>query len=327
MKWKDIILGASASLAVTILGGIAIYYLTKEPDQNKTEKVVFLIEQSASFKGGSQEVTFATIKVKNDGGVGAKNILVSVLFSTAEIKDFALDVNAGIRETSREINPKSIKLTFESLLPNEGFTLNLLLTAPDKPKVFVRSEASLGVEEKPKSTVQTPKDKLRDIFTYLVPFSALLLGLMGISFLVFVKKRGLFEVMSPDKNNAGFLLLHHGFVDDAITVLNSALHSGRYDVFTLSNLALCKSLKGEHEQARQLIRAANFREKVGHAKAVILFNEALVNITGGKKEEGTKILMKAIEKSPTEIRRYCQCSSILDPYRSDPAIYNLIKID
>jgi tetratricopeptide (TPR) repeat protein len=108
-------------------------------------------------------------------------------------------------------------------------------------------------------------------------------------------------------------------------ILDSALHSGRYDCFTLSNLALCKALKGDHEAAGQLLQAANFRKTSGHGKAVILFNEALVSLVAGKKDEAIAKLQEAVAKSPAAIRRYCQRSVHVESIRNDPAFYQLIQ--
>ena len=323
MKWNDVLLGAVASLAVTVIGGIAVYYLTKEPDQKKTEQLVYTVQQSATFSGGNQNVSFVTVRLKNEGGVAAKRVALSLEFVTAEIKDFALEADSGTKELANEIKPKSksIQLTFATLLPREAITLNLLLNGPEKPKISVRSDASLGTEQ----SLDYEASKNKGVSKFLeraVPLTGVLLGLLAA---VFLKWSGRSNSVFSNKNNAGFLLLHHGFVDEANTVLTDAIHSGSYDALTLSNLAVCRALKGGHEQAKQLLRAASFHDSNGHIKAVTLFNEALVSLIAGNKDEALAKLKQAIEKSPKHIRRYCQRSIHLDPIRSDPVIFDLIK--
>ena len=322
MKWKDILLGAVATLVVTVLSGIAVYYLTKEPDEKKKERLIYSVQQSASFTGGNQDLVFTSVKVENNGGVAAKRITLMITFKTAKIKDYALSTNTGSKEVTREVKPGSIGLTYDALLPNESITLNLMLSSPEKPVVSVRSDASLGRENSLETISASPRAKINAILEVSVPITGMVL--FGI-ILIFLRNSGLIETLFSDKNDAGFLLLHHGLVDDAAAILNSALHSGRYDTFTLSNLALCKALKGEHDQAKQLLRAANFREQHGHVKAVILFNEALISLLYGNKDEGILKLKEAMAKSPTHIRRYCQRSVHLDAVRNDPAIYDIIK--
>lgn len=324
MKWKDVLLGAVATLAVTVIGGIAVYYFTKEPDQKKNEQLIYTIQQSASFKGGNQDVALVTVRLKNEGGVAAKRVILSLVFNTAEIKDFALEGDSGAKELANEtkLKPHNIQLNLETLLPREAVTLNLLLTSPEKPAVYVRSDSTLGIEQALDYEPSSRKSGVNRYLEWAVPATGLLIGLLSV---LFFKSIGISQPpFSEDKNNAGFLLLHHGLVDDANAVLTDALHSGYYDALTLSNLAVCKAIKGEHEQAKQLLQAASFRDSGGHIKAVTLFNEALVSLVTGKKDEAILKFRQAIEMS-AEIRRYCQRSVHLDTVRTDPAIYDLIK--
>lgn len=325
MKWKDVLIGAIASLTVTVIGGITVYYFTKQPAERKSERLLYSVQQSASFKGGNQEVAFAAVKIENEGGLAAKHVIVTVTFKVAEIKDFALSANTGSKEVAREIKSKSVNFTYETLLPDESLTLNLLLSSAERPEVSLRSDAALGAEKSLEPALPSRSARVNDFLERSVPITGALLALLGLLAIFVIRRSGLADAMSTDKNNAGFLLLHHGFVDDATTVLSSALHAGHYDAFTLSNLALCKALKGEHEQAKQLLRAASFRQRYGHVKAVILFNEALIALVTGNKDEAIAKLKEAIEKSPTHIRRYCQHSIHLDAVRNEPAIYDLIK--
>lgn len=325
MRWKDILLGAFASLAVTVLGGIAVYYLTKEPDYIRSERLVYSIQQSASFTGGTRDIAFATITVENDGGLAAKRVSLLVTFKTAEIRDLSVVTKVGSRDSTRRVKPKSAELTFETIVPKESITLNLLLSSPERPSISVRSEASLGLEGPLERRSSARMSKINEFLAYAVPLTGVLLGTFVALVTALMRRWGYLELLSSDRNNAGFLLLHHGFVDDARDILTSALHAGRYDPYTLSNLALCKALKGEYEPARRLLRAAEFRERSGHGKAVVLFNEALVFLVEGKKDEAMATLKKALASSPAQIRRYCQRSVHLDPIRNDPAFHELVK--
>lgn len=322
MRLKDVLLGAVASLVVTVIGGITVYYFTKEPDQKKTEHLIYTIQQSASFKGGSQDVAFATVRLKNDGGVAAKRVVLSLAFTSAEIKDFALEGDSSAKHLAKEAKQRQrIELTFKTLLPEEAITLNLLLSSPEKPTVSVRSDSTLGVEQALDYDSSGSKSGVSHYLEKAVPLTGLLVGLLVF---LFFKSTGISDTLSSNKNNAGFLLLHHGLVDDANTVLTDALRSGHYDALTLSNLAVCKALQGEHEQAKQLLRASGFRDVGGHIKAVTIFNEALVSLITGNKDEAITKFKQAIDKS-AHIRRYCQRSVHLDAIRSDPAVYELIK--
>ena len=87
MKWRDVIIGAIVSLLVTILGGVAIFYATKEPDEKKQERLVYSINQTAQFSGGSQDLAFSSLTLSNLGGIAAKNVSVIISLNASELKD------------------------------------------------------------------------------------------------------------------------------------------------------------------------------------------------------------------------------------------------
>ena len=141
--------------------------------------------------------------------------------------------------------------------------------------------------------------------------------------LVFSRSRGMLR--RPNQNDTGFLLIHHGLIDEAESVLDRAVHDGHCDQFTLSNYALCKAAKGNFDQAKSLLRAATFRKGSSHGKAVVLFNDAIIHLMLADKDATLSCLKQAIVLSPKEIRRYCQRSVHLEPVRTVPAFYELFK--
>jgi hypothetical protein len=71
---------------------------------------------------------------------------------------------------------------------------------------------------------------------------------------------------------------------------------------------LCKALKGDYGQAQQLIAAASYRERSGHGRAVVLFNEALIQLKQGDEAAALGKLVEAVKLSPTAIKQYCRKS-------------------
>lgn len=90
MNWKDVVVGAVATLVVTVLGGVGVYYVTKEPEDKKNERLSFVVSDPASFKGSAQDLSFRIIRLSNQGGVAAKNVVISLNFKTTEIRDLPL---------------------------------------------------------------------------------------------------------------------------------------------------------------------------------------------------------------------------------------------
>lgn len=49
MKWKDVLIGALITLAITVFGGIIVYYVTKEPPKKISEKLIYSVENPQNF--------------------------------------------------------------------------------------------------------------------------------------------------------------------------------------------------------------------------------------------------------------------------------------
>lgn len=325
MKLQDALIGAVSTLLVTVVGGVAVYYATKEPDDKKSEKLIYVLNQTATFTGGTQELAFSTLTVSNEGGVAAKRPTITVELKAAEVRDLAVTAQGGSREVGREKSNKRIRLAFESLLPRETITVNILLSQPERPSIDIRSEASLA-EERPiaaSSDKETRNEKLNSIAKILVPLGSTLSLLVWIPLAVRLRRRGIFDLLA-DRNDTGFLLLHHGLVDDAGRVLSEAVRAGRGDLYTLSNYALCRALSGDFDQANKLLRAAKFRDRTGHGLAVVLFNESLIRLKQGDEAAALSKLQDAIKLSRTHIQRYARKSIHLDGVRDKPGFREAI---
>lgn len=327
MLLRDVLVGAVSTLIVTVLGGVAVFYATKEPDDKKAERLVYSINQSALFSGGAQDLAFSSVSVQNVGGVAAKHLTVRIGLSSAELRDLSIGSGSGLKELKRDRTAKELVVVYESLLPSEAVTFNLLLTKSERPAIDIRSDASLAQESMNlKGEPVTTKSKVNSVVEKAVPATGLLTMAVLSMFAFYFKRKGLFSPLNS-QNNAGFLLLHHGLIEDAESTLRTAIRQGDFQQLTLSNYALCKGLRGDFDQANSLIRAASFREGSKHDRAVVLFNDGLIHLLGGDKVAARESLAKAIELSPKEVRRYCQRSVHLDVVRTEPAFNNLFKDD
>jgi hypothetical protein len=324
MQWRDVFAGAISTLVVTVLGGVAVFYATKEPDDRKTERLVYSVNQPATFSGGTQDVAFSSVKLENVGGVAAKRVSIRLGLSSAEIRDLSVTAGAGIKELKRDRGTRELSVAYETLLPSETITFNLLLSKSERPVIEIRSEASLARERNSlKDISESPTSRINAIVEKAVPATGVLITLlMAATGVLYLRVRG----FTSSKNNAGFLLLHHGLVDDAESTLRSAIGDGDFAQVTLSNYALCRALRGQFDQARGLLRAAAFRGATKHSRAVVTFNEGLVRLLEGDKAGALDSLTKAVSLSPVEVRRYCQRSVHLDAVRDEAAFHDLFKV-
>lgn len=323
MRWRDLIIGAIASLLVTVIGGVAVYYATKEPDEKKNEKLVYEINKSAEFIGGEQEISFSTVTIQNLGGVAAKNVIVSITLKEADIKDIAINTNIGLKEKSQEIKKKSLKVTYGNFMPDEKVTINLILSKAEKPEIDVRSDVSLGQDST--KLVQNTKNSnfLNRVAEKVVPISALLVAFLFIWWLRKSKAIKFFDYKS--QNNAGFVLLHSGLTAQAEKIFLLAIDDGDYSQLTLSNLALCQAIKGQTDKAEALLKATDFNVESKHGKAVVLFNKALIKLIENNRQASLDYLKQAIQLSPKAIIKYCKLSILLDDVRTEPVFYDLFK--
>ncbi|MBJ7575255.1 hypothetical protein [Luteimonas sp. MC1828] len=324
MQWKDVLIGAISTLAVTVVGGVAVYYATKEPEFKARELLTYSVRSSGDFSGEKERVAFTSVVIANRGGRAATNVVASIKFATPSIKDLATETVLGANE-ERAITSEQATLSYLKLLPGESITVNLLLSSPAQPVVTVRSDESLAVNEASLGTEKRERrTELNRASSLVVPISAFLFIVLTALFSRKAKRLGIADSMLSDRNNAAFLLLHSGLPKEAEDILTASLQSGRYDSFTLSNLALSKAVNGDPEKAAALMHAATYRETKGHAAAVVLFNEALLNFTSGKRSEAIAALRKALVLSPRQVKKYCDRSIHLNNYRADPDFISLV---
>jgi hypothetical protein len=84
MKWKDVVVGSLATLVVTVVGGVAIYYLTREPSRHeRSEDLAYELDQPVTFESDQTKVSFANLRLRNVGTGSAKNVVVTLQFSVA----------------------------------------------------------------------------------------------------------------------------------------------------------------------------------------------------------------------------------------------------
>ncbi|TBW11080.1 tetratricopeptide repeat protein [Azotobacter chroococcum] len=315
MKWKEIVIGAVATLLVTILGGIGVYYWTKEPDAKKTEFLYYSINQVATFKGGTTNLGFNVARIHNDGGIPARQVVLTVQFPAATITDYSVESSSGLKPKTQTIDKQKAEFLFDVLVPSEAVTVSLLTSSPEVPKISLRSNDSLGKPDEEKQTTTSAKNRANKFAEYFIPVVGLLSIALAIpAFRVF---RNSVYHSTTSKNNFAFLLLHQGLMKEAETILNDAIRLGEDGAFALSNLAVCKAKASQMSEALSLIRAARFYSSSKHEHAVVTFNEALVNLVTENKDEFFLKLKEAVEKSPKSIREYCDYSVHLTDVKSD----------
>ncbi len=320
MKWKELFFSALLSMLVSVIGGVGTYYFTKDPDLSKIEQLSYQLISGGVFKGGTSELALSSLNMKNIGGGAASNVKVLLTFENSIVKDISLDSSDGIKEFSRELKEKSVKIGFDKLFPTESLTINLLLSSQETPKVSIRSDASIATQ---KIFYSNSKSKLINNLKVVISIYGLLLF---VTLLVMLKiSRSLNCGFGNSKNNTGFLLMHAGLLDQAFRILSSKIESGCYDAITLSNLALCSALKGDSENAERYKVASCYKNLNTYEKAIYDFNESIILIFQEKIDDGLDKLERAINASPEVIKKYCKYSVHFNSLKHNERFANIIS--
>lgn len=319
--------GAISSLVVTTLGGVAVYYLTKEPEIRSKELLTYSVRSSGVFSGEKERVAFTSISIENHGGKPASNVIANITSGSSSIKDLTTSNSDGTLQ-EKKVTSNKATLKYAKLLPGETLTIDVLLDSPVQPRILVRSDESLAVSEATLGASKTEKrQEVNKLASLLVPTSAIVILLLTpIVFRILRRARKLEKTggLIGDRNNAAFLLLHSGLSEEAEEVLNAAVRAGRYDSFTFSNLAVANAVNGKTDKASALMVAANYLEVEGHAAGVIAFNEALLYFMSGKRPEAIAALRRALALSPKDVKKYCERSVLLSSYRRDADFIALV---
>lgn len=322
MKWRDVIAGSIATLVVTILSGVAVFYLTRSPEVKPSEILGYSIEQSASFESANNRVALVNVNLLNKGDAKADNVIGSIEFPFGSIKDKKIIPSSG-RASGFVITSetdKQIDFSMPILLPKEGVSISFLMesSATPEPKVFLKSAKSIGEAI---SILATPQDVQRslkkEIISTLIP---VLFGLIMTLLLLLISsslkrqslsKKRLLHPSQGSLNNNGFVFLHKGLTDTAGELLLNAIIKGQdSSSHPIANYATYLAVKGNTPVALQYLSAAEFLAKSSHERAVVAFNCAIIFLLKKESEKAKSCLQEALKLSD-EILFYCSNSSLL----------------
>lgn len=309
MNWKDIVIGSLATLVVTILSGVTIYYLTMEPPLEKKEKLVYEIVELGKFTGDTRAVGIKNVRVGNLGNMPAKDIYIAISYSAPTIQDKKITTSHG--DTSMvsivEESKEKLILKVQVLVPGEHISISLLQDQDIKPEIVVRSINTIGSEGDLRAAL--PVDSGFSLEAFLEYIILLLIISTGIIVIIFR-----FRILprSSSLNNIAFTLLHSGMPEEALKILDNALKSGKDAPHSISNYALCLALTGQQTEAESYFDAAEFYSRSPHQKAVNQFNRAVAAIAASDQQSFETHIRKAIKLSKSEITKYIAFSKYID---------------
>ncbi len=323
MQWKEIVIGSVATLIVTVVAGVGTYYLTKEPDYAKVERLLYSVEQLAEFRGNSKNASMTYVSFKNSGGAAARDVTLGINLSNSKFEDYSVTNSQRVPISKESVKDGSAEFKLERLLPGESIKISFLQSLPENPSVTLRSSESVGKEDEPAEPKASRASSINTFIKYFVPF----IGVFTIAASIFLAR-----LLSRSRrqrphcrNNVGFLLLHQGMVEDATRILRLAVENGEDGPHALANLALCEAMHGDAEKSNSYLNAAEYYASDDQEKSLVELSRAISFLISGNKAEFYSRLKQAISLEAKEIREYCNYSVHLDEVRAEKTFQELMS--
>lgn len=336
MKWRDIIIGALITLFVTIIAGVIVYYVTREPTKPPAqEKLVYQVEQPSCFLSDQNKLALLTIRVGNLGSKEANDTELVIKFEKdISVLDKQIKMSSAPAGKFEDHTKKSnvVNLYFPTLLAGETATISLMVDTPIQktPEVGFRSAVSIGkegpfVREVPPET--NKKESFEKALVALVPIAAFLqLFLIGLLSGKVRSRISRFIPTTRSINNTAFLYIHQGLHEDAERLLRNEIRTSGANAISLANYGLALCLNGKIEEGKKRLKAAEWHSRSNHERAIVAFNNALVAFAEDNFQEGKNFLGDALKLSKHEITRYCEFSELVKGYKEKyPEIEEIIN--
>ncbi len=314
LKWREILIGALISMAITIAGGVTVWQLTREPPKPPAKAdIIFQADTPAKFKSKSKDLAFYTVRVGNVGEKAAKEVYVSIIFNKKSvITDSAVTISSGAAahknqtEIASDSNEKLVRIT--SLMPGEIITTSLLVkdSSAVQPVVSARHADGIGRENRlvgGKSTIDVDPESRAE----KAALAALLLGIL-IPVMIFRLRKKMGGLRSV--NNSAFMILNQGMVEEAKRMLETEIASRGGTAFELANLGLCLALSDNREGGEKLFRAAELYSSANSIKLLVEFSRAIAAHKNGENDSATSHFSNAWNESKRGVRRYLKFSEL-----------------
>jgi tetratricopeptide (TPR) repeat protein len=336
MRWREIVVGAIVTLLITILAGIVVWFLTREPRTG--ERLTYSVQQLASLTGDQTTINVVVVRLSNEGTKAAHDVKGTVQFVEGlEITEAQIASSAGLSSgatKSLSQEKRELDIDIPTLAPTEVLSATLLVrgASHSDPSVGVRSSETVGTEADPAQAATERKGGISAIIATIVVAGALLL--QGAIYFFRDRIRALIHRLTPfyaDENNVAFLLAHKGLPAEAEKILSAKIFGRSSGPIELANYGLALGLLGKPDYDKYFKAAEGWEEieissSNTHLKAIIEFNRAAISISQGDLEEAEKYLSRSLAIEKQEILKYCSISDyIADARKLSIKIEEMIK--
>lgn len=162
-NWKQNILTAIITIAITVIGGMVLYYL-----QFSQAKLVYTYEKILPFEGQEENLNIYHINISNKGNKISEDVICYVNINPAQIKNYRITSKTPISYND-ELKNNNIELKIKSLNPDESAKISILGTSesnfPEQPEIKLRAK---GVNGKISENELNDKKEDPKLFTILL---------------------------------------------------------------------------------------------------------------------------------------------------------------
>ena len=319
--WRDALLGGLVTLVVTVIAGVAVWLVTREPVLS--ERLIYRVSSPATFLSRGNSLSFSYLNVRNDGRAKASSVVIEGDISggsriVAKNASFSSGRSTQYKDNS---SPSKLSITVPTFYPGDSLSISFVTQGPAGQKIHyaVRSNERLATQES-----VSEKGSQRGGVGYPTMFAILLFVVVAqwgviqyIGFRKYKRYREQFRfepiVMSmytPNRNNVGFLLMHNLFFDEAEKIFERDIEEGDAVLMTFAHLAVVRALKGDGKTSEGLLSAASWPSLDDHTEGVIALDKFIYCLTVGDSPKALEYLQIALDKT-MGIENYFKFSPLL----------------
>lgn len=171
INWTNSIVTALISIAVTVIGGLVLFYF-----QNKEPKLTYASEKIIPFESQTEKLTIYQIVIENKGSSVAEDVSCKVSIEPALIKEYRVNYETPIATTDSLLK-QEIDIKINSLNPKENIRVSILATTtnifPEEPVVKLRAKGINGEKQEFKKPEEKKDSDLLSLLQLLLLASAM----------------------------------------------------------------------------------------------------------------------------------------------------------
>ena len=152
------ILTALISIAVTVIGGLLLYYF-----QSKQPELIYKVDKILPFESQTQKLNIYHITIENTGNQIAEDVVCQIQITPATVKEYRVNSDAPIQIID-SVKKQDIDINTSSLNPKESYKVSITFFCCWGRQVFWRPKK----HKMQQSTEVEEEHQLQSSFTQIL---------------------------------------------------------------------------------------------------------------------------------------------------------------